>query len=319
MLHVRVTAPGPVCDTVVERVARDPAVANLALVRGAAVHGGGDLVLFDVAREAANPVLDALRELGVVEAGSIAISEGVEVLGDSALRAERRSPGHPSDGVVWDEVENRARDDARLSWSFLAFLLLATLIAGAGRYLDQPILIIGAMVVGPEFAPLSAICVALVRRRPNLLAPAAVTLAVGFALAVVVAGTAWGIANLAGAIDPILATTGEQTDFIVKPDVWSFIIALLAGCAGILSLTSAKSSALVGVFISITTVPAAATIALTLAVGAWDEAAASAIQLGINLLGILIAGVATLFVQTLLSGRLRRPRRQDPVRSGTKR
>ncbi len=305
MLHVRVTAPGHVCDAVVERVARDPAVANLALVRGAAVHGGGDLVLFDVAREAANPVLDALRDLGVVEAGSIAITEGVEVLGDSAVRAELRSPGHPSDGVVWDEVENRARDDARLSWSFLAFLLLATLIAGAGRYLDQPILIIGAMVVGPEFAPLSALCVAVVRRRPQLLAPAVTTLGAGFALAIVVAWAAWGIANLAGAIDPVLATTGAQTDFIVKPDLWSFIIALLAGCAGILSLTSAKSSALVGVFISITTVPAAATIALTLAVGAWDEAAASAIQLGINLLGIVVAGIATLFVQTALSRRHR--------------
>ena len=305
MLHVRVTAPGHVCDAVVERVARDPAVANLALVRGAAVHGGGDLVLFDVAREAANPVLDALRDLGVVEAGSIAITEGVEVLGDSAVRAELRSPGHPSDGVVWDEVENRARDDARLSWSFLAFLLLATLIAGAGRYLDQPILIIGAMVVGPEFAPLSALCVAVVRRRPQLLAPAATTLGAGFAIAIVVAWAAWGIANLAGAIDPVLATTGAQTDFIVKPDLWSFIIALLAGCAGILSLTSAKSSALVGVFISITTVPAAATIALTLAVGAWDEAAASAIQLGINLLGIVVAGIATLFVQTALSRRHR--------------
>lgn len=312
MLHVRVTAPGHVCDDVVARIADDPAVANLALVRGAAVQSGGDLVLFDVAREAANPVLDALRELGVVESGSLAISESVEVLGEAAVRAERRSPGHPSDGVVWQEVENRARDDARLSWSFLAFLLLATLIAGVGRYLDQPILIIGAMVVGPEFAPLSAICVALVRRRRGLLRPATATLVVGFALAILVAWLIWGAANLVGVIDPVLATTGEQTEFIVKPDLWSFLIALLAGVAGILSLTSAKSSALVGVFISITTVPAAATIALTLAVGAWDEAGASAIQLGINLLGILIAGVATLAVQTLLSRRRRVPRTPRP-------
>ncbi len=308
MLHVRVTAPGQVCDAVVERITGDPAVANVALLRGAAVEGGGDLVLFDVAREAANPVLDGLRDLGVVEAGSIAISEAVEVLGDSAVRAERRSPGHPSDGVIWEGVESRARDDSRLSWSFLAFLILATLIAGIGRYLDQPILIIGAMVVGPEFAPLSAICVALVRRRSGMLRPAIVTLTAGFAIAIALATVAWAVAYLAGAIDPVLATTGEQTDFIVKPDIWSFIVALLVGCAGILSLTSAKSSALVGVFISITTVPAAATIALTLAVGAWDEALASGVQLGINLLGILVAGVATLWVQTVLSGRRRSPR-----------
>ena len=121
--------------------------------------------MFDVAREAANPVFDSLRELGIIESGSISISESSAILGDDADRAEKAAPGHPSDGVVWDEVENRARDDSRLSWSFLAFLILATLIAGVGRYLDQPILIIGAMVVGPEFAPLAAICVAIVRGR----------------------------------------------------------------------------------------------------------------------------------------------------------
>ena len=50
--------------------------------------------------------------------------------------------------------------------------------------------------------------------------------------------------------------------FIVRPDGWSFIIALLAGVAGTLSLTSAKSGPLVGVFISVTTIPAAANVAL---------------------------------------------------------
>lgn len=305
MLHVRVISPSATTDRVLARLGSDPAVANVAIVRRAAPDGSADLILFDIAREAANPVLDALHGLRVVEEGSISLSEPSAVIGRAGERAERSAPGHPSDGVVWHGIEERARDDSRMSWSFLVFLVLATLIAGVGRYLDQPILIIGAMVVGPEFAPLSAICVALVRRRPRIIGPAAVTLFGGFAIAIAVALIVWFLASLTGAIDPQLATTGDQTEFIVNPDGWSFAIALLAGVAGILSMTSAKSSALVGVFISITTVPAAATIALTIAVGAWDEAAASAIQLGLNLLGLLIAGVATLAVQ-LAIGRLRR-------------
>ncbi|MBB5112916.1 putative membrane protein [Micromonospora echinospora] len=40
------------------------------------------------------------------------------------------------------------------------------MIAGIGVLLDQPILIVGAMVVGPEFGPLAALCVALLRRQP---------------------------------------------------------------------------------------------------------------------------------------------------------
>ncbi len=306
MLQVRVTAPSAVCDQVVDAVRSDETVANVAVVRGAVADGAGDLIMFDVARESANPIIERLRALGVVDVGSISLSDTSVVLGGASDRAETAAPGHPSDGVVWAQVEDRASDESRLSWSFLAFLILATLIAGVGRYLDQPILIIGAMVVGPEFAPLSAICVGLVRRRPEIIPRAAVTLFGGFAIAMAVALVLWTAASLLGLIDFTAATTGTQTDFIVKPDVWSFIIALLAGVAGILSITSAKSSALVGVFISITTVPAAATIALTLAVGAWDEAAASAVQLAINLLGLLIAGVATLAVQVALTQRRRR-------------
>ena len=49
---------------------------------------------------------------------------------------------------------------------------------------------------------------------------------------------------------------------IYTPDKWSFIVALIAATAGVLSLTSRKSGALTGVFISVTTVPAAGNIAL---------------------------------------------------------
>lgn len=307
MLHVRVTAPAAACDKAIAAIRGDDTAANLAVVRGASLDGSGDLLLFDVARENANSVITKLTDLGITESGSISISESSTVLSGAADAAEAAAPGNPSDGVVWAALEEQARNDARLSWSFLAFLILATLIAGAGRYLDQPILIIGAMVVGPEFAPLAALCIAIVRRKPALIWPASVTLLGGFAIAAVVAWSLWAIVNATGVLDFATATTGPATNFIVKPDGWSFAIALLAGVAGVLSITSAKSSALVGVFISITTVPAVGTIGLTLAVGAWDEAGASAIQLGINLVGLLLGGVATLAIQTAV-----------PLRKGTR-
>ena len=75
---------------------------------------------------------------------------------------------------------------------------------------------------------------------------------------------------------------------------------MLAGIAGVLSLTSAKSGALVGVFISVTTVPAAGAIALGLAIGEPGEIGEAAAQLGINLAGILVAALTTLLVQKTL-------------------
>ena len=47
-------------------------------------------------------------------------------------------------------------------------MVLAALIAGAGIVTDSQILIIGAMVVGPEFGPLAGFCVAVVQRRAPL-------------------------------------------------------------------------------------------------------------------------------------------------------
>jgi uncharacterized hydrophobic protein (TIGR00271 family) len=299
MLQVRILTPRQTCDQAIKAIEADPTTANLVIVRGVALDGKGDLLLFDVARENVSAVVETLRSLGLIEAGSISLIDNVTVLSQAADVAEAAAGGHPADAVIWDEIEEQAEEDARLSWSFLVFLILATLIAGIGRYLDQPILIIGAMVVGPEFAAVAAICLAIVRRRWTLLNQATTTLLGGFALAAAIAWLTWAIAYAAGVIDTVEATTGQATEFIVKPDAWSFVIALLAGCAGVLSLTAAKSSALVGVFISITTVPAVGTIGLTLAVGAWNEALAALSQLAINIAGMIIAGTATLAVQQL--------------------
>ena len=82
--------------------------------------------------------------------------------------------------MVWEEVEQRTSENTELSLSFVAFMVLAMQIAAVGILLDQPILIVGAMVVGPEFGPLAGLCVALVERRTDLARRSLVALGVGF-------------------------------------------------------------------------------------------------------------------------------------------
>lgn len=62
------------------------------------------------------------------------------------------------------------------------------------------------------------------------------------------------------------------TRFISHPDWWSVVVAPLAGIAVTISLTQSRPSAVVGVFISVTTVPAAADVAVAVAHGRWSEA-----------------------------------------------
>ena len=87
-----------------------------------------------------------------------------------------------------------------------------------------------------------------------------------------------------------------NTGFIWHPDQWSFIVALLAGAAGTLALALSKTATMVGVFISVTTVPAAGNLALGLAFLDGTEIRGSAAQLGINIVCMVIAGAIVLIV-----------------------
>jgi uncharacterized hydrophobic protein (TIGR00271 family) len=304
VLHVQLRVPASLTEQVVGLLCADDTVTNVAVFSDGYAKPPGSLVIADVAREGANPVVAALRALDLHHRGSIMISEPGTIFSDAADEAERAAPGIPDDGIVWDVVENRVRTESVLSFAYVSFLTLATLIAGAGRLLDQPILIIGAMVVGPEFSPVAAICLALARPRPAILPRALSTLFGGFAIAIALSVPLWVLAHAVGLATRAEAATGPQTDFIVQPDVWSFVIAMLAGIAGVLALTTSKSGPLVGVFISVTTVPAVGTLALCIGVGVWSEIPGALLQLGLNLLGMVIAGTVTLLVQRAVWSRV---------------
>lgn len=280
-------------------------MSALAVIRGASVRPAGDLVTADVAREAANDIVDRLRALGVHREGSMHIEPVVTWLSQGGYQAERRTPGSSADSVVWTEVTQRAYEDSELNWTDVSFMTLATVIAAIAIVLDSQILVIGAMVLGPEFGAVAALGVALVRRRRGLLGRAARTLMGGFIIAISITTAAvWGAKGLGWiTIDDVIGPR-PGTDFIYFPDKWSFIVAVVAAAAGVLSLTSARTGGLSGVFISVTTVPAAGNIAMGLAFSATDEIRGSSLQLALNLVGMAVAGWATLTLQQTIWARM---------------
>ena len=298
MLHLRMIVPSARTAQVEALLTADRAVTHVIVLPGAARSPDGDVVFCDVVREGASIVLKQLRALGVDRDGSIVVDHVDTALSASADRAAHRTPGYGVDAVVWEEIEHVTGEETRLSAAYLIFLTVATVIAGIGVLLDQPILIVGAMVVGPEFGPLAALCVGLVQGRLPLIRRATVALLVGFPVAMLVTvATTWGL-DAAGLIEKSMLTAERPlTDFIWRPDALSWVVGFLAGIAGMLSLTSAKAGTLVGVLISVTTVPAAANAAVALAYGVPGEAAGSALQLIINVAAIIAAGVLTLLVQ----------------------
>ncbi|GGQ53997.1 DUF389 domain-containing protein [Streptomyces flaveolus] len=312
MLHLRLITPADRTDEVVRLIDRTVGTTHLVVLPGAARDPKGDVVMCDVAREAGDEIISRLRALGIDDCGAIT-AENIDLsLSKRADKAERDAPGEPADAVLWEQLEEATHEESTLSITYVAFITLATMIAACGVVLDNAILIVGAMAVGPEFGPLAGICTAIVQRAPRLALRSAIALLVGFAVAMVVTA---GFSLFMDAVDLFskaqLEAERPNTGFIYAPDWFSFVVAVLAGAAGTLSLTSAKSGALVGVAISVTTVPAAANAAVALVYGDTHQAWHSAEQLLLNLVGIILAGTLTLYAQKALwstqRGRMSKP------------
>ncbi|OBI75766.1 DUF389 domain-containing protein [Mycobacterium asiaticum] len=310
MLHLRVIAPSESSDSVLEVLRREAGVTHIVVHRDAALVPRGDEITADVARESANDVIGELKTLGLKRQGAITLDVVDTVVSTAAYRAEKEAEGDPADAVIWDELAERTREESTLNATYLSFLSLACLIAAVGVVTDSPVTVVGAMVVGPEFGPLAALAVAIVRRRGYLARRAALALVVGFPLAMCVTAITVLGGEAAGWIRLGTIRQLHQVDFIFQVGPLSFVVALLAGAAGMLSLVSAKSSALVGVFISVTTVPAAGFAVVAATVGDWQIAEQSATQLGVNLAGIVVAGVLVLWVYLQTGSRRRAQRRR---------
>lgn len=316
MVHLRIVVPSDRSERVLGLLETTASTCNLIYLADAARKPSGDVILCDVAREDASVLIEDLKELGVARDGSIAMEQIDSQISDAAKRAERAARGIPSDAVVWEEVEARTSESSELGGNFLVFMVLACLIGSVGIFTGSPILIVGAMVVGPEFGPLAGLCVAIVERRRRVALRSLVALAVGFPIGITAAFLFTLACVATGLVDAgFRSIDNPLTQFIAEPDTFSIVVAVFAGAAGVLSLTSAKSGALVGVLISVTTIPAAANIGVAAALGNWGDWRGAMAQLSLNLLGIVIAGVTTLYIERKLFERRRLRHLTDGARA----
>ncbi|MEI8083889.1 MAG: DUF389 domain-containing protein, partial [Actinomycetes bacterium] len=301
MLQLRVYSPTNHTQAVTAVLADNPAVSVLSVDTGASIKPAGDVITADVAREAANAIIDELVAIGVHHDGTIALTPIPTWISQAGLDADQRAPGEESDAVVWAESAQEAYKSSTISWSYLSFMVLATLLASIAIILDSQILVIAAMVLGPEFGAVAAMGLALVRHRYALLRRAILALAVGFFVAIAVTSLVTLVGRALGWVTVIqVEAPRPDTQFIYTPDKWSFLVALIAGVAGVLALTSQRSGGLVGVFISVTTIPAAGNIALGIAFWLPAEIWGSTIQLLLNITGMAISGWATLEAQKII-------------------
>ncbi|TDW86716.1 putative hydrophobic protein (TIGR00271 family) [Kribbella sp. VKM Ac-2566] len=301
VMHLRLIVPSDRSERVLNTLVADPRVTSIVRLPGAARRPEGDVVECDVTREATSDILTWLKAQGLYDEGSVALASVDAAPSRNAQAAEKAAPGAPDDAVIWDAVVDQAYNEAGGSWVYYAFLTLATMIASVAVITDSAILVVGAMVVGPEFGVVAALAVGIFLRKGGLTQRSLSLLVKGFVLAIALTALTALLARAVGWVDVSDVTAARPlTGFIWRPDRWSAVVAVLAGCAGVLSQTAGRGNALVGVFISVTTVPAAGDLALSVALWAPHQIGGSAAQLGINLAGMTAAGVVTLMLQRLI-------------------
>lgn len=297
MMQLRVACESSDSRQVLALLDSELGVAHLALAEGVSRQPAGDVIEAVVAREVAEDVLHRLAERGIDRRGQISLHPIEAMLSDRAEAAERTAPGDGADAVIWEELVSTTGEESRLNAVFLSFLTIACLLAAVGVIVDSPVTIVGAMVVSPDFGPLAALAVAIVGRRRELAVRAGKALGIGFPLAMLVTAALAFLARLGGLVEPATLADLELVSFIYRVGPFSIVTALLAGAAGMIALTSEKSGALIGVFISVTTVPAAGFAVVAAVVGDWAQCGESALQLLINLAGLTAAATLTLLLR----------------------
>jgi uncharacterized hydrophobic protein (TIGR00271 family) len=309
MLHLRIITPPQLTATVLQELAADPGVTHITADRGAATQPPGDLVSCDVVRASVNPLLRRLRSAGVAERGGITLTEPEAVISAAADRAQAEILTPEIDTIVWEEVAARTSDDSTFSVSFGVLMVLAGVIAAIAVVTNNPVLIVGAMIVSPDYGPMAALSVAVVNRAWRPAWRSFRALALGFPLAALSALLLTLAARGLGRIPaPYLAGQRPLTGLLIGANLGAFVVAFAAGAAGIIALGRAKSGAVVGVLVSITTIPAASNVGVALAMGSWSEAGRSLVILLVNLAGLLAGGVVTLLGTRVWARRIEKGR-----------
>src|SRR5215203_1684037 len=132
MLHLRMITPAGRTERVVGLLEKTIGTAHIAVLPGAARSPAGDVVMCDVAREAADGLMSRLRELGLVSEGSVAVENIDLSLSDRAEQAELDAPGAGVDAVLWESLTDATHEESQLSLTYLTFLTVATMLAACG-------------------------------------------------------------------------------------------------------------------------------------------------------------------------------------------
>ncbi|GHJ43865.1 membrane protein [Catellatospora sp. TT07R-123] len=307
LIHLRLVSPPGRTGQIMALLAADACTVNVALHRAAVTDPTADLVECDVVPGGVDSVLAGLRDLQVHRYGSLSAQPVALTVSDRAEAAAAALPRAMARGPVWAAVEARIAADATYAPSFYLYLVIAGVIGAVGLLTNSQILIVAAMILGPEYGAIAGVTLGLDRRAGWRVRQGLLALAAGFGLAIVAAYAFTLVVRGLAMIPPAYAAGVRPVSHLIDtPDFFSVVVAVLAGVVGMVALTHIRTSTLLGVFVSVTTIPAAADVGVALATGSLRAARGSLLQLLLNIVLLVVVGFLTLRAQRAIWARITR-------------
>ncbi|WP_135305329.1 TIGR00341 family protein [Haloarcula amylovorans] len=257
------------------------------------------VVSFPIPTEALEPVLAALREVGLDEDTYTVVVDASTVISRQFDELQEKYAEEESeDRIAREELTAKANELAPAFPIYAVMTVISAVVATAGLLLNSAAVIVGSMVIAPLIGPALSANVGTVVDDQEMFRRGVKLQALGLLLSIASAAVFAFFVRMANVIPPITdITTIDQIGERVAPDFLSLAVALGAGAAGILSLTSGVSTALVGVMIAVALIPPAAAVGIGIAWGAPLVSLGSGVLLLVNVLSINLAALLGLWYQ----------------------
>lgn len=202
---------------------------------------------------------------------------------------EKEKPKIKGSRISREELYSDLSETTNVSWVYVTFTVLSTIVAAIGLLQNNVAVIIGAMVIAPLLGPNVALALATTLGDVDLARRSAKANLVGFLIA-------FGISILAGflfAIDPSVPEILNRT----KVGLGDILLALASGTAGALAFTTGVGSSLIGVMVAVALLPPLVTTGLMLGSARFELALGSFMLLGVNVICVNLSGVLTFLLQ----------------------
>ncbi|WP_290812683.1 TIGR00341 family protein [Halovivax sp.] len=256
------------------------------------------VVYFPLPGPAVEPVLDELRDQGVEEDAYTVVVEAETVVSRrfEELQKEYEGGGVEADRISRQELQAEARDLTPTLDVYVTLTVVSAIVATAGLLLDSPAIVVGSMVIAPLIGPALGASVGSVLNDEGLFHKSLKYQAIGVVVAILAAAVFAWLARVTNVVPPGLDLMAvDEISERLAPDLLALAVALGAGVAGIVSISTGIGVALVGVMIAAALIPPAAAAGIAIAWGEPMAAIGSTALVFVNVLSVNLAGLVTLW------------------------